>query len=169
MADLTPITRSETFMDDAAKGSTEGLPTPITREEKYFAKAAGMDIEVPKPVTRKEIFENALAKGGGGSATVKTLTYTGTGSDTNTIEFPDTPTVILSIDGMGLKNGYVSLSSFRFGSRAVSGLYFNTENTQSGEIRLRAAVNGNSLTLSMGADAGAVCNVHGESYTVAYI
>lgn len=106
---------------------------------------------------------------GSGGATVKTLTYTGTGSNTNTIEFPDTPTVILSIDGMGLQKGYVSLSSFRFGSRAVSGLYFNTESTQSGEIRLRAAVNGNSLTLSMGVDAGAVCNVNGETYTVTYI
>lgn len=107
--------------------------------------------------------------GSGGGATVKTLTYTGTGSNTTTIDFPDTPTVILSIDGMGLDNGYVSLSSFRFGSRAVSGLYFNTESSLSGEIRLRAAVDGNSLTLSMGADAGSVCNANGETYTVTYI
>lgn len=169
MADVTPITRDETFMDGAAKGSAEGLPTPINRDEVYFAKAAGMDIEVPTPKTRKEMFENALAKGGGGNATVKTLTYTGTGSSTNTIEFPDVPTVILSIDGMGLQNGYVTLSSFRFGSRTVSGSYYNTENTQNGEIRLRAAVSGNSLTLSAGVDAGAVCNVLGESYTVVYI
>lgn len=105
----------------------------------------------------------------GGRATVKTLTYSGTGSNTNTIVFPDTPTVILSIDGMGLQNGYVSLSSFRFGSKAVSGIYFNTESSLSGEIRLRASVDGNALTLSMGNDAGSVCNVNGESYTVTYI
>lgn len=107
--------------------------------------------------------------GSGGGATVKTLTYTGTGSNTNTIDFPDTPTVILSIDGMGLDNGYVSLSSFRFGSRAVTGSYFNTESSVSGDIRLRAEVNRNTLTLSMGNDAGSVCNVNGESYTVTYI
>lgn len=106
---------------------------------------------------------------GGSSASVKTLTYTGTGSNTNTIVFPVTPTVILSIDGMGLENGYVSLSSFRFGSRAVTGSYFNTESSQNGEIRLRAGVDGNNLTLSMGIDAGAVCNVNGETYTVTYI
>lgn len=107
--------------------------------------------------------------GGGGGSSVKTLTYTGTGSTTNTITFPETPTIILSIDGMGVSNGYVSLGTFRYGSRAVSGCYVNTQNSQKGEIELRATIDGNSLTLSLGADAGAVCNVSGETYTVIYI
>jgi len=110
-----------------------------------------------------------IGTGTSNDTSIKKLTYTGDGNLTNQITFPTTPTVILSIDGMGLDNGYVSLSSFRFGSRAVSGLYFNTESSLSGEIRLRAAVNGNSLTLSMGADAGSVCNVNGETYTVTYM
>ncbi len=112
---------------------------------------------------------NPVTSDGVYKATVKTLTYTGTGEQTNTITFPDTPTVILSIDGMGLENGYVSLSSFRFGAQAVNGCYFNTQNSQNGEIRLRASVDGNTLTLSMGVDAGAVCNTLDEQFTVVYI
>lgn len=40
---------------------------PITREEKYLAKAAGQSVEVPEPITRKEMFLDAVAKRGGGS------------------------------------------------------------------------------------------------------
>lgn len=41
---------------------------PITREEKYLAKAAGRSVEVPEPITRKEMFLDAVAKSGGGSS-----------------------------------------------------------------------------------------------------
>lgn len=41
---------------------------PITREEKYLAKAAGQSVEVPEPITRKEMFLDAVAKRGGGSS-----------------------------------------------------------------------------------------------------
>lgn len=41
---------------------------PITREEKYLAKAAGQSVEVPEPITRKEMFLDAVAKSGGGSS-----------------------------------------------------------------------------------------------------
>jgi hypothetical protein len=123
--------------------------------------------------TMRTAIHDAIKKvnedGGGGGSSVKTLTYTGTGSTTNTITFPETPTIILSIDGMGLSNGYVTLSTFRYGSRSVSGCYVNTQNSQKGELELRATVDGNSLTLSLGVDAGAVCNVTGETYTVVYI
>lgn len=38
---------------------------PITREEKYLAKAAGQSVDVPEPITRKEMFLDAVAKSGG--------------------------------------------------------------------------------------------------------
>ena len=41
---------------------------PITREEKYLAKAAGQSVDVPEPITRKEMFLDAVAKSGGGTA-----------------------------------------------------------------------------------------------------
>ena len=40
------------------------LPKPITTREKFLAKAAGMDVETPKPVTREEHYLEAIAEGG---------------------------------------------------------------------------------------------------------
>jgi hypothetical protein len=42
------------------------LPNPITRDEKYLAKAAGVDVDIPTPITREEKYLNAIAEGGGG-------------------------------------------------------------------------------------------------------
>lgn len=48
----------------------QNLPEPITREEKYLAKAAGAyDGELPDPETRVEKYLNAIAEGGGGGFT----------------------------------------------------------------------------------------------------
>ena len=42
------------------------LPEPITRDEKYLAKAAGAyDKELPEPITRVEKYLNAIADGVG--------------------------------------------------------------------------------------------------------
>lgn len=38
---------------------------PITREETFLAKAAGQNVDVPEPVTRKEQFLKAIAENGG--------------------------------------------------------------------------------------------------------
>lgn len=107
--------------------------------------------------------------GGGGGSSVKTLTYTGNGSETTSITFPETPTIILSIDGPGTGTGMVSLASFRYGSNAVSGAWSDTANSQTGTISLRASVSNNVLTLSGGQNVGARCNISGETYTVVYI
>lgn len=40
------------------------LPTPDTIKEKFLASAAGMTVEVPKPITREEMYLDAIAKGG---------------------------------------------------------------------------------------------------------
>ena len=51
------------------------LPEPITREEKYLAKAAGAyDEELPEPITRVEKFLNAIAEGAGGDSYTKAET-----------------------------------------------------------------------------------------------
>lgn len=45
------------------------LPNPITRDEKYLAKAAGVEVDIPTPITREEKYLNAIAEGGGGGFT----------------------------------------------------------------------------------------------------
>ena len=44
----------------------KGLPTPIPRKEKFLAKAAGMDVEIPKAITREEMYLEAIANSSGG-------------------------------------------------------------------------------------------------------
>ena len=105
------------------------------------------------------------------STGVKTLTYTGDGSATTTITFPETPTVILSIDGPGTGTGMVNLSSFRFGAKAVSGSWSDTQatGTKANGIFLLADTNNNTLLLSGGQNVGSRCNVADATYTVTYI
>lgn len=71
MADLDPITRTETFL----AGNEPDL-TPITREEVILA---GGDLT---PVTRKEWFLKKYRGGGGSSITVEPLTVTQNGTTT---------------------------------------------------------------------------------------
>ena len=35
---------------------------PITREEHYLAKAGGQNVKTPTPITRQEMFLDAIAK-----------------------------------------------------------------------------------------------------------
>ena len=49
--------------------------TPITRKEKFLAKAGGQEVELPKPpYTREEKFLKVIAEGGGGTSDYTDLT-----------------------------------------------------------------------------------------------
>lgn len=41
---------------------------PVTRKESFLAAAGGQDVTTPTPVTREEMFLDAIAKDGGGSS-----------------------------------------------------------------------------------------------------
>lgn len=45
------------------------LPEPNTRKENFLASAAGIAVETPTPITREEMYLDAIAKGGGGGTT----------------------------------------------------------------------------------------------------
>lgn len=61
---MEPITRKEKFLAKAG-GQEVSLPEPITREEMFLAAAAGVGT-APAPITRKEMFMAAIGAGGGG-------------------------------------------------------------------------------------------------------
>lgn len=49
---------------------------PITRKEKFLAKAGGQNIELPNPVTREEMFLAAIGgESGGGDEYIVNLTF----------------------------------------------------------------------------------------------
>ena len=104
-----------------------------------------------------------------GVSSVKTLTYTGNGSNPTVITFPDTPTQILSIDGAGTGTGAITLSSFRYGATCVPGTWVDPSGGTSGTYGLRATIDGNILRLFGGANEGSRANVTGATYTVTYI
>lgn len=39
---------------------------PITRKEKFYAKIAGQNVDLPEPITREELYLKAIAEQGGG-------------------------------------------------------------------------------------------------------
>lgn len=41
---------------------------PVTRKETFLAAAGGQDVTTPTPITREEVFLDAIAKSGGGSS-----------------------------------------------------------------------------------------------------
>jgi hypothetical protein len=100
---------------------------------------------------------------------VKTLTYTGTGSNPTVITFPDTPTVILSIDGAGLGTGMITLGSFRYGATCAPGTWVDPVLDSSGAYGLRSTAEGNILRLFDGLNEGARANVTDAEYKVIYI
>lgn len=59
-------TRAEKYLASMA-GESVALPDkPNTRRERYLAKAAGQVVETPEPITREEMYLDAIAEGGGG-------------------------------------------------------------------------------------------------------
>lgn len=61
------------------------LPNPITRDEKYLAKAAGVEVDIPTPITREEKYLNAIAKGGGFTPTETQLEAMNSGIDSTKV------------------------------------------------------------------------------------
>jgi hypothetical protein len=76
------ITRGEQYLA-AMAGQSGTLPDePITRKEFYLAKAAGQAVETPEPITREEMYLDAIAEGGGGGGdiTLTTLNVSANGT-----------------------------------------------------------------------------------------
>lgn len=66
------------------------LPNPITRDEKYLAKATGMEVDIPTPITRVEEYLNAIAQGSGTSGGIILVGETTTALEDNATTNPIT-------------------------------------------------------------------------------
>lgn len=53
----------------------ENLPNPSTRKEMFLASAAGANVDTPAPITREEIFLDAIANNSGGGGEGGTTNY----------------------------------------------------------------------------------------------
>lgn len=82
--DLTPVSNAEKYLAKIA-GEDAELPAPVSNMEKYLAKMAGEDVELPPPVSRLEKFAAKAAEGGGGGVTVEPITI----MENKTVEAPE--------------------------------------------------------------------------------
>ena len=139
--------------------------TPETRREKFLAKAAGEASTAPTPITREEIYLDAISGGGGGGGTtnyndlsnkpsVNNVTLTGNKS-TSDLGIDAVPAVGVNDDGKVLKASYtggVGSYSWQTGSGGGGGTsdYSDLENKpQINSVTL----SGNKTTSDLGIDA----------------
>ena len=52
----SPVTRVEKYLSAIAGQYSGEMPEPVTRIERFIARAAGMDVTIPTPITREEMF-----------------------------------------------------------------------------------------------------------------
>ena len=52
----SPITRAEKYLAKIANKYNGELPEPVTRIERFLARVAGMNVSIPTPITREEMF-----------------------------------------------------------------------------------------------------------------
>ena len=76
---------------------------PMTRKETFLAKAGGQSVNTPKPITREEMFLDAIAKSGGGGG------GTGVGSGGGTSKAVQAITLTEEVDSVELKIPYEKL------------------------------------------------------------
>jgi len=89
--------------------------TPITRTETFLAKAGGQSVETPTPITREETFLQAIIDigsggGGGGGALIATLNMQTMALDKTWNEINNADIAYISVsDGGGIIMMFVSL------------------------------------------------------------
>lgn len=109
------------------------------------------------------------------SMTIKSFTYTGTGSVPNQITFPETPSMVMGISSAFERSGNEVAQGcvpFVWGEKAMYMYWSNSNGSESaaGSHYTHLSYNGNVLTISIaGSDGGAVMNIANETYTVYYV
>lgn len=119
---------------------------PVTRKEMFLAAAGGQDVTTPTPVTREEVFLDAIAKGGGGGGSsgggVLVVNVTETESDTHYIYTCDkTAGEILSAleeKAVIFKYEYGYIESCVGGGQHLDGYRFVRGGTSEGDVQFVA-------------------------------
>ena len=139
--------------------------TPETRREKFLAKAAGEASTAPTPITREEIYLDAISGGGGGGGTtnyndlsnkpsVNNVTLTGNKS-TSDLGIDAVPAVGVNDDGKVLKASYtggVGSYSWQTGSGGGGGTSDYSDPENKPQIN-SVTLSGNKTTSDLGIDA----------------
>lgn len=114
--------------------------------------------------------QGAMLGGKNSGGNLKSITWTGNGTTSNSITFPQKPTLLLAIYGINsTRAGYVEFATVQYGAP-----YWNYTYSQAyvqGAIgRAALTYSEDELTMTMTHQAAdGACNLSGETYTLYYI
>ena len=109
-------------------------------------------------------------KGGSGTSGLKSISWTGTGTASHSITFPEKPTLLLALHG-GSTGGDVQFVPIQYGCGLWNYVYANNY-TQGAAGRCGLNYSADELTMTMTHSDGngaAACNLSGVTYTLYYI
>lgn len=188
------ITRCE-VVDDSIVPLAEPITTPLTSAEiSAFRSLRTYDSTTNITITDEPEFEIDYLKNTDNGQTVadiqtdlqgqinglaiKTLTYTGTGTTTNSITFPEKPLMVLGITQHEMESPYQdyhrSIIPFVYDSRSSTMLVQWVKNVDTSSTQYRGSmlyyltINGNTMTWTA-QDASQAFNLENIEYTVYYI
>lgn len=116
--------------------------------------------------------ETEIAGGGGSSSSLKSISWTGTGTATNNITFTEKPTLVLSIQITNKDPLNAACMPFRYGSPSIFCVYTNSQapGKWQGTYTSRLTYSADELTMTVtGTDKGAAWNDETTNYTLYYI
>ena len=157
----------DTFVSD---GSSWVL-VPSADEE--YALTLLTDVNISNPTDGQTLTYDALSGKWKNGSAVKTLTYTGNGQNTNEITFPETPKVILSIQGKyAAEGGWIFTDDIIWGVTEWGSQHLRAVSSALGgsvsEWNNQTEYDGNKLIIT-GANASNALNTADITYTVCYI
>lgn len=150
--------------DSVTAGDAIDITTDSQTGDKIISVNYGEGLTID-PVTGALMFDGQLPEG----TIIKKMTYMGDDNNSRDITFDKKPIAILNIYGAGI-NTKVSACAAPIDAPVLNVSYGDGSN-HSGMVTCNMSYNDstNTLTLSGGIDAGARCNMSGETYTMFYL
>lgn len=124
--------------------------------------------------TYNAIIRNGKIYGGGsgssGGIGIKSISWTGTGTTSHDITFPEKPTLLLALQGSS-GGGYLQFAPVEYGGTQWNYIWSNSYiNGSIGNVGLTYSADDLTMTMThSNADGAAACNLSGVTYTLYYI
>lgn len=124
-----------------------------------------------KPVIIRDgdVFGDTPSGGSGGSG-LKSISWTGTGTVSHSITFPEKPTLLLALQGSS-GGGYLQFAPVEYGGTQWNYIWSNSYvNGSGGNVGLTYSADELTMTMTHSDSNGlGACNGSGQSYTLYYI
>lgn len=156
-------------LDSSGKLNSSQIPSGMGADVEGNPSGSATAGNLTKLRINNDIY--AIPQGGGGGITLNTLTYTGDGTTTSTIDFSNLstpPQMIMSIDGL-TDDGYtIHGLPFVYGANWMQAAYQTTSGTGFGYTNNQVSISSGVMHIT-GSTAANALNSEDYTYTVYYI